>query len=202
MLGGININWSLLTFFLLFSLLIFLFFCHVNLVIIYENGFKIFYKILFIKIRVFPFKEDKKQDKLSGVKDAKNAFDKLRRYRELSRSIFGFYYRALRLKIINLDIIVASKKPATTALYYSLVAQGVAYLFRSAEQNVILQFPKNSNINIQADFLGKKSHFKAHFVIYTYLGPLVAVSVFSFFKMIISFFRRLLNGSIKAKRAN
>ena len=184
------------------SLFIFLFFCHVNLVVIYKDGLRIFYKVLFVKITVFPFKESQKKDALSNVKDAKNTFERLKRYRELSKSIFGFYYRALRLKILNLEVTVSSNDPFSTALCHSMLSQGIACLLKSVEQEIIIQIPKNSNINVRADFLGNEPHFSTHLVMYTYLGPLVIVSVLSFTKMIISFFRRLLNGEFKSKRVN
>ncbi len=196
-------NISLLAFFLLVASLIFLFFCKVNLVIVYKNGFKIFYKILFIRIKIYPFKKDKKsQSTLDGIKDAKNAFNTLKNYRELSRSIFGFYYRALRLKIIDFDLLVASKAPSSTALCYSFALQGISYLLKYAENNLIIQIPKDSCINIEADFIGTQPHFRTHFVIYTYLGPLVFTSILSLLKRIFAFCRRLYNGDFKAKRAN
>ena len=194
-------NSALIIFFVSFAALIFLFFCHVNLVIIYEKGFLIYYRFFFIKIRIYPFKELKKQDALNGFLEAKDTVERLRKYRELSQSIFGFYYRALRLKILNLEINVSSSMPSSTALYYSYVSQAVSYLFKYFERNLVLKIPKKSNINIRADFFGESS-FKAHFVIYTYLGPLVIVSFLSLLKRLISHFRRLLNGTFKAKRVN
>ena len=192
----------MILFFLYFSFLIVLFFCHVNLVVIYKNGFEIYYKILFVKIKLFPFKEDKRKSTLDGVREAKNALDRLKRYRDLSKKVFGFYYRALRFKIINLDVVIASKAPSYTALYYSFTVQAISYFLKSVEKNLILQIPKESRVNIRADFTGEKSHFRTHFVIYTYLGPLVAVGILSFFKMIFSFLRRILNGKFKAKRVD
>lgn len=201
-MGGERIHFGLTVFFLLFSALILLFFCHVNLVIIYKNGFQIFYQILFIKIKIYPFKKDKSKNPIDGVKEAKDAFDRLKKYRKISRSIFGFYYRALRLKIIDLDVLVASRSPSSTALYYSFVVQGISYILKSIERTLILQFPKNKELSIRADFFGKEPYFKTHIIIYTYLGPLVFVSILSFLKTMFSFLRRILNGNFKAKRAN
>lgn len=201
-MGGERIHFGLTVFFLLFSALILLFFCHVNLVIIYKNGFQIFYQILFIKIKIYPFKKDKSKNPIDGVKEAKDTFDRLKKYRKISRSIFGFYYRALRLKIIDLDVLVASRSPSSTALYYSFVVQGISYILKSIERTLILQFPKNKELNIRADFFGKEPYFKTHIIIYTYLGPLVFVSILSFLKTMFSFLRRILNGNFKAKRAN
>ena len=200
---GDKMNLALIIYFCISAALIFLFFCHVNLVFIYDNHLTIYYKILFIKIKIYPFKK-KKQDQtvLDGFNKAKNVIEQIQRYKELSKSIFNFYYRALRLKIINLDILIASKEPFTTALYYSLTVQTYSYLLKYFERNLILQFPKDSNLTIRTDFLGKSSHFKAHFVIYTYLGPLVAVGIISLVKMFISFIRRILNGDLKAKRVD
>lgn len=193
---------ALTIFFAVFTILILLFFCHVNLVIVYDKGLLIYYKILFVKIRIFPFKENQNQSVINGITEAKTAIDRLKKYRELSRSVFGFYYRALRLKLLNLEASIGGKTPAITAINYSLAVQAVSYLFKYFERNLILQIPNKSSVDIHADFTKKSSFLKTHFVIYTYLGPLVAVSFLALLKKLISFFRRILNGNFKAKRAN
>ncbi len=178
-------------------------FTHVNLVVIYNNGLKVYYRVLFVKVRVFPFPSSKKKKTNDGgVSEIKKTFDQITRYKELTKTIFGFYFRALHFKVINLDILISSKEPSSTALLFSSVMQLVTYLAEYIQKNTKLEFSKEAIVSVKADFLGKTSHFKSHFVLYTYLGPLMAVGIFAFFKMLISFIWRLLNGTIKAKRAN
>lgn len=205
--------------FIVASIITLLSFSKVNLVIKYAKGLKVYYRILFIKIPIYPFKKSKQVKKHSSKTAKKNSseideireiFEIIDRYKELTQSIFGFYFRALHFKVIKLELLVATKKPSTTALAYSLITQGITYLGEYIQKNSRLVLAKNATIYVNANFLETKSHFKAHFVIYTHLGQLFIVGLVAFFKMIfslaISFIsslkRRITNGTIKTKWAD
>ena len=209
-----------LFFFIVFALVSFftiLSFTKVNLVIKYSRGLSIYYKILFVKIPIYPFKKTKTtkkashdkapKRKASEIDEIKEIFDTVSRYKELTKSIFGFYFRALHFKIVKLDLLVATSKPSTTALTYSFIMQGITYFGEYIQKNSRLIIPKDAVINVRANFLETKLHFKAHFVIYTHLGQLFSVGIVAFFKMIFSFVlsfisslkRWVIDGTIKTK---
>ena len=194
-------------------------FIKVNLVIKYNNGLRIYYKILFVKIPIFPFKKANPSEKVpkkstkkkpTEIDEIKATFDIISRYKDLTKSIFGFYFRALHFKILDFDLLVATKKPSTTALTYSFVMQGITYFGEYIQKNSKLVIPKSTKIHVRVDFLETNSHFKAHFLIYTHLGQLLIVGLVAFFKMLfslvlsfISFLKRWIkDGTIKTKRAN
>ncbi len=205
--------------FAIISFIILLSFSRVNLVIKYSRGLKAYYRILFVKIPIYPFKKAKQakkrpnkatKRKSSEIDEIRAVFDIIDRYKELTQSIFGFYFRALHFKVVKLELLVATSKPSTTALAYSLVTQGITYFGEYIQKNSRLILAKNATIQVRANFLETKSHFKAHFVIYTQLGQLLIVGLVAFFKMIFSLAislisslkRRITDGTIKTKRAN
>lgn len=213
-------HWFYPLVFLLVLFIVFLFFARVNLIIYYDKKLKIYYKILFIKIPIYPFtkpaKSNKKKSKkkkgtspnqLDEFQQIQNIIAEIDRYKELTKSIFSFYFRALHFKVINLDILIATKNAACTALTFSFVCQALTYISEYIKSFSKFEIKKDSQIYVRADFLKQKSHFRAHFLIYTHLAPLMAVGTYAFFKMIFSFIfsfikRRIGNEWFKAKRAN
>lgn len=208
-------------FYLLISILAFFIIlisiARVDLVIYYDKKLKIYYKILFIKIPIYPFPNPSKKDKKRKAEKHKGEFDELGkiqdiiaeidRYKELINSIFSFYFRALHFRIINLDILIATKNATSTALCFSFVCQALTYISEYIKSFSKFEIKKDSQIYVRADFLKQKSHFRAHFLIYTHLAPLMAVGTYASFKMIFSFIfsfikRRIFNEWFKAKRAN
>ena len=210
-------HWFYLATFLIAFLIAFLFLAKVNLIIRYDKRLKIYYKILFVKIPIYPFpKPTKKKKKASSTKKktSKSDFeelDKLQdiiaeidRYKELTRSIFSFYFRALHFRIINLDVLIATKNATSTALCFSFTCQALTYISEYIKSFSKFEIKKDAQIYVRANFLEQKSHFKAHFLIYTHLAPLMAVGTYAFFKTIFSFIfsfikRRITNERIKAK---
>lgn len=210
-------HWVYLLIFILIILVAFLFLTKVNLIIRYDKRLTIYYKILFVRIPIYPFpKPTKKRKKSSDLKKAtsKTDFEELEkiqeiiseidRYKELTKSIFSFYFRALHFKIINLDILIATKNASRTAIAFSFTCQALTYIGEYIKSFSKFEIKKDSQIYVRASFLEQKSHFKAHFLIYTHLAPLMAVGTYAFFKMIFSFIfsfikRRIGNERIKAK---
>lgn len=143
----------------------------VNLNIVYEDELKVFLRILFVKIRLYPArkKKYKHKDKKKSKKDKptyvtrkssdpkpKNLIDNIKLITDVISEFFKAFSDHLHVKLAKIYIKVATPDAAQTAILYGLVGSAVECLVAVIDSITNLQKIKDHAIIVEPDFLSDK----------------------------------------------
>ncbi|MBQ9744335.1 MAG: hypothetical protein IJW19_04330 [Clostridia bacterium] len=164
----------------------------VNIIVSYRQELRVYLRILFVRIRLFPqklkYKEKKKVKKKKtdtknkdvieneGQKDnspVKVIWEIREAILKLSKKAMG----ALHFKFAKLNIEVGCSDATKTALVYGATVQGVAYLVEILDNISNVEISRFSKINICSNFISQKSRAEAKITLY--------IRVFSAFKVLV-----------------
>ena len=102
---------------------------------------------------------DKKKDKkpTEGHKKNTRSFtDNVYLVREIISVFFSRFGKHFRIKLARLNLTVASDDAAKTALMCGICAQSVAYILEFLDNKTNLDYNKNTEINVNVDYLSEK----------------------------------------------
>ncbi|MBQ8175331.1 MAG: DUF2953 domain-containing protein [Clostridia bacterium] len=160
---------------LLFLLILLLTRLRVSL--IYEGEVRVFLKIWFIRVALYPKKEKvhirdfsykrlkKKKKKPTEVikqepperKQKPSFSEQLALFSDLFSALYGRFLRYFRLDVHRLRITVATGDAAQTAILYGVTSQSLAYLLAFLDRHTNLHPSCRADIGVYADFIGQKS---------------------------------------------
>ncbi len=161
-------------------------FIPINIDIFYRDTFFISVKVLFFKY-VIPLKkfESKKKDNTTKKIKSDSFSTKLLDLFDALKIVKAIIWRSFSIKLFKANIIVSADDPCDTALLFGTI-NALCY----AIHDFFLNFTtiKKSDINITADYNGKKTEVVFKIIIKTFI-----------FKLIVSLIKALADGTIKLK---
>lgn len=164
----------------------------VNIIVSYKEELKVYLRVLFIKIRLYPKKVKLKEKKKVKKKKKSVAIEEtipeieektispvkvVWEIREAVLSLAGKCMGGLHFKFARLNIEVGCSDAAKTALVYGAVVQSVAYLMEILESISNVEISRFSQINVNSNFISQKSRAEGKITLY--------LRVFSAFKILI-----------------
>ena len=138
-----------------------------------KDDAKVFLRILFIKIKLFPMKEkpEKKEKKKSGKAAEKKKSEKKEEKKEQEKrnipelihsvaevlSVFlKQFSKHVKIRVLWYKIIIGTGDAAKTALLYGAAEQATAYLFAVLGENINFAFSKKNSL-VWVDFTSEKT---------------------------------------------
>jgi len=165
----------------------------VNIIVSYKGELTVYFRVLFIKIRLFPKKLKLKERKKKVKKKKKEAPDTeavqentekdispvkvVWEIREAVLSLADKCLGGLHFKFAKLNIEVGCSDASKTAIVYGTVVQGVAYLIEILDNISNVEISRFSNINVTSNFISQKSRAESKITLY--------IRVFSALKILI-----------------
>lgn len=155
-----------------------------NVVVSFKDSLCVYARVLFIKISIYPSKEnkkikkkkkktpentvEKKEEKKEEEKDEKKVSPVkiLWQMRESVLNLIEKFLGYLHFKFIRLKITVGCEDAAKTAIAYGLTTQGVSYILEILENISNVDISKHSEIYVRSDFISQKSSFDGKIVLY------------------------------------
>lgn len=147
--------------------------------IVYENGLKIYLKVLFFKFWLFPegrvkFDPKKYEKLLKGEQSSPQAImdeikeeskknsliENIKLISNLVSSLLHFCAPYMRVKLAKLHIRVGSNDAAKTAILYGAVSAAAACLIDNIDEFTRLHRLKRKSVIIEPDFLSDKTEAK------------------------------------------
>ena len=179
-----------------------------KIIISYNEELRAYFKLSFIKFRLFPAKPKKikkrkkkqKRKTKASASDNKNVVEakkddgvvsKLWAMREILLHTISKFLGKLHFKFIKLNIVVSADNAASTALLYGATTQGVAYLIEILDTISNVDINKKSEISVRSDFISQKSSFEGKIVLY--------ISVFHIIYVGIHFLKKLIKSKMKVE---
>lgn len=192
-------------FILLGVLLLFawLLFTRLSLQFLYTDEFYAYFKVYFIKIRLFKDKNqvDLKQfsakgiskklekDKKKEAKQKKNTgkskktgkdqftemIDSVKLVSYLIKAGIEKFLRYLKIKVARFTLIVASDDAAKTAIQYGLAVQAVQYIVALLENSTHVTYDKHAGITVDCDYVQSKPHFAMDIILSLRIWQILAV---------------------------
>ena len=171
----------------------------INLVLVYDNRFSVYIKILFFKIWLFPEKQKKKpkkakKEKPSGdskavAKEKKTEPNKILKIltamKDTISDFISDFFGKVHFKLLKIYASIGCEDACKTALAYGSVTQSVGYIIELLNNVSNVDMSRSSDIDIRPDFISQKSWFEAHCVLYlrvASLFPLGIKAIKAFFK--------------------
>ncbi len=165
----------------------------VNIIVSYKEELKVYLRVLFVRIRLYPkkvkLKEKKKRKKKKKTPSPTEEIIPAGEGKELSPvkvvweireavlSLAGKCMGGLHFKFARLNIEVGCSDAAKTALVYGTVVQGVAYLVEFLDSISNVEISRFSKVNVSSNFISQKSRAEGKITLY--------LRVFSAFKILI-----------------
>lgn len=78
--------------------------------------------------------------------------------KELLYTFAKYYANQFKVKILKLNVTVATEDAASTAILYGAVSQSVGYLIEFLKNNTDLTVPRGAEISVISDFCGKTAN--------------------------------------------
>lgn len=177
----------------------------INIVLVYKNGFSVYLKILFFKIRLFPekkkekkfFKKSTKKKKASSSrKEEASKKDKkklepikiVRIINAMKDTISDFvssFFGRLHFEFVKIHAEIGCEDAAKTAIAYGTVTQSVAYTIEFLNNISNVEMTRASDIDIRANFISQKSWITLNCVLYLRVISILSLGV----KAIKAFFK-------------
>lgn len=162
----------------------------IKLRIKYEEEAQIAFYFLFFRYRVFPKKQKREKKRISRKDFLSRLFPQVKKKKKKSISkktkkdqkkkkasaldIFGFlksssgflkkilnsFLKRAKVKVAEINIVVATEDPSRTAIMYGLISQGVAYLLEILDNFTTLKKCYKGNISVIPDFIREDSSIK------------------------------------------
>jgi len=169
-----------------------------------QDEMNIYAKIGFYKIYIIPEKPEKpekikrikkkkeKPDKIDKDKEEEEQKEEKKKYsvtemfdiiKELGSVLIKRFKKHLKVKIYNINLIIASEEAEKTALLYGAAIQSAYYLYEFLTQNFKI-YNKKNNINIIPDFSKIQPSFKINIKFYMRLSHVLALLIASAMKFL------------------
>lgn len=172
----------------------------ITLRITYEDSLRVYLKVLFVKIRLYPSKKKEKKyphsmskRKARKIKDSlqKKSKPKKKKKKEkeekpiekndlisivsiITNFVKNFvitFTKAVRIKFSRMHITVASEDAATTAILYGAITQSVNVLFPLIDNiKNVKKLPSGKELSVRADFLTDKPTVDVDINLYVRVG--------------------------------
>ena len=155
----------------------------INLVL--EDELRVYLRVLFLKIKLYPSKkkkfnqrkhEKKKKKKESAkssvlkerdeIKSKPTLLENISTITEIVRTFFKHFSKHLHVKLTKIHIKVATPDAAETAILYGAVSGAVACLVELIDSITNLGRIKQSSIAVEPDFLSEKSIARLNISLY------------------------------------
>ncbi len=165
----------------------------VNIIVSYKEELKVYLRVLFVRIRLYPkkvkLKEKKKRTKKKKApqeteeilpESEEKPLSPVKVVWEIREAVLSLANKCmggLHFKFARLNIEVGCSDAAKTALVYGTVVQGVAYLVEYLDTISNVEISRFSQINVCSNFISQKSHAEGKITLY--------IRVFSAFKILI-----------------
>lgn len=177
-----------------------------KVIISYDEVLRVYFRLAFFKMRLFPAKPRKQKKKKSKKKKTQKTpvstekksdeykkddgvVSKLWAMREILLNTINKFLGKLHFKLIKLNIVVAGDNAASTALLYGATTQGVAYLIEILDTISNVDISKRSEISVRSDFISQKSSFEGKIVLYISVVHIIYVG--------LHFLKKLIKSKIK-----
>ena len=180
----------------------------INLIVSYNNSIKVSLRFLFIKIKLFPKNEKSAKERRKAKKKKKteaqpkpdeqeevNGPSIIKVIWEIRETVHNLYRRCmglLHIRFARLNVEIGCEDAAKTALVYGTVTQSVAYLIEYLDTISNVEISKLSQINIQSNFISRKSKAEAKIILY--------IRVISGIKLLFSALKAYLIFKFKKER--
>lgn len=178
----------------------------VGINILHEDDLRIYLKILFVRIQLYPEKKGSARRNKKQKKDKKSAevtlkpidkaktkptiLDKVNLVKDVLTVLFQAFPKHLHVKLAKLHISVATGDAAQTAILYGAVSGVVACIVELIDSFTKMDKLKRKAISVEPNFLGENSEARINISLYiTVFGGVVTLA-----KMLIKY--------IKTKIAN
>lgn len=141
-----------------------------------DDELRVWIRVLFVKISVFPAKKrkhpkkekrkrekqaakkkKKKEKKDAAPKKKRNILHMLRLILRIAAAIMKKLRRHLRIRLHAYEIAVATGDAAKTAVLYGAVAGLSSNLFELLQSGIHFKVKKSAPVDVSADFLGEKT---------------------------------------------
>ncbi len=141
-----------------------------------DGELRVWIRVLFVKISVFPAKKrkrpkkekrkrekqavkkkKKKEKKEAAPKKKRNILHMLRLILRIAAAIMKKLRRHLRIRLHAYEIAVATGDAAKTAVLYGAVAGLSSNLFELLQSGIRFKVKKSAPVDVSADFLGEKT---------------------------------------------
>lgn len=178
----------------------------VGINIVHEDELKVYLKILFVRIQLYP---EKKKNKISNKKQKKDKnakevtlkpidkakakptiLDNVNLVKDVLAVLFKAFPKYLHVKLAKIHIRIATGDAAQTAIIYGAVSGVVACIVELIDSFTKMDKLKQRAISVEPNFLGENSEARINISLYiTVFGAIVTLA-----KMLIKY--------IKTKIAN
>ena len=165
----------------------------VNITVSYKQELRVYLRVLFVRIRLFPkkvkYKEEKKHKKKkkepapskpTTEEEAEKPISPVKVVWEIREAILKLSGKAmnkLHFKFARLNIEVGCSDAAKTAIVYGTVVQSVAYLIEILSNISNVEISRFSDINVTSNFISQKSRAEGKITLY--------IRVFSAFTVLL-----------------
>lgn len=93
----------------------------------------------------------------------------------LLRTFAQHYAKKFKVKILKLNISVATDDAASTAILYGTVSQAVSYLIEFLDNNTALTVSRTAKINVVSDFCGDKTQIDIKMEVFIHLRRVLSL---------------------------
>ena len=156
--------------------LLLLLFTRLRVSFVYKEDVRIYLKILFLSIPLYPKKKKvrirdfsyknlkKRKKKPSQVakkettpKKKQSFSEQLETFTEIFTALYKRFLKYFRMDVHRLRITVATGDAAETAILYGVVSQSLSYLLAFLDRHTNFHPAYHADIGVYADFIGQKS---------------------------------------------
>ena len=139
--------------FLVIALILFL---PVHITACVKDDAKVFLRILFIKIKLFPMKEKPEKKEEKKEKEKRNIPELIHSVAEVLSVFLKQFSKHVKIRVLRYKIIIGTGDAAKTALLYGAAEQATAYLFAVLGENINFAFSKKNSL-VWVDFTSEKT---------------------------------------------
>ena len=121
-----------------------------------KDDAKVFLRILFIKIKLFPMKEKPEKKEEKKEKEKRNIPELIHSVAEVLSVFLKQFSKHVKIRVLRYKIIIGTGDAAKTALLYGAAEQATAYLFAVLGENINFAFSKKNSL-VWVDFTSEKT---------------------------------------------
>lgn len=93
----------------------------------------------------------------------------------LLRTFAQHYAKKFKVKILKLNVSVATGDAASTAILYGTVSQAASYLIEFLDNNTALTIPRTAKINVVSDFCGDQTQIDIKIEVFIHLRRIISL---------------------------
>lgn len=162
-----------------------------HIVVCADDDIRVWFRVLFIRIGLFPPRKRRKKRKKKKDKSAKKAkkskknkpepkkksgiLSMIRLISHIAAAVIRKLSRHLRIRICRYELVVSTDDAAKTAVLYGTAAGLSSNLFTMLSEVANFRVKKNAAVDVRADFVAEKSRLAAKIDFYTNLWGVLAL---------------------------